>query len=80
MEITGKKLNLVHENVSPGDAVFAGVCDSRKAQKMLGWEAKIDLKTGLKITYEYMKKNEDVNDWAYTKVGSDDIFGLLPST
>jgi len=59
MEITGKKLNLVHENVSPGDAVFAGVCDSQKAKRMLGWEAKIDLKTGLKITYEYMKKSAD---------------------
>jgi UDP-glucuronate 4-epimerase len=78
MEITGKKLNLVHENVSPGDAVFAGVCDSRKAKKMLGWEAKIDLKTGLKIMYEYMKKNEYMNDRAYAKAGLDDIFGLLP--
>ena len=79
MEITGKKLNLVDENVPPGDAVFAGVCDSQKAKKMLDWEAKIDLKTGLKITYEYMKKNEDINDWAYAKVGLDDISqGNLP--
>jgi nucleoside-diphosphate-sugar epimerase len=69
MEITGKKLNFVYENVPPGDAVFAGVCDSQKAKKMLGWEAKIDLKTGLKITYEYLKKNEDINDWAYAKAG-----------
>ena len=69
MEITGTKLNLVYENVPPGDAVFAGVCDSRKAKNMLGWEAKIDLKTGLKLTYEYMKKNEDINDWAYAKAG-----------
>ena len=59
MEITGEKLNLIYENVSPGDAVFAGVCDSQKAKKMLGWEAKIDLKTGLKITYEYMKQNDE---------------------
>lgn len=58
MEITGKKLNLVHENVAPGDAVFAGVCDCQKAKKMLGWEAKIDLRTGLKLTYEYMKQND----------------------
>ena len=69
MEITDTKLNLVYENVPPGDAVFAGVCDSRKAKNMLGWEAKIDLKTGLKLTYEYMKKNEDINDWAYAKAG-----------
>jgi nucleoside-diphosphate-sugar epimerase len=79
MEITGKKLNLVDENVPPGDAVFAGVCDNQKAKKMLGWEAKIDLKTGLKLTYEYMKKNEDINDWAYVKAGLDDISqGNLP--
>jgi UDP-glucuronate 4-epimerase len=78
-EITGKKLNLVHENVSPGDAVFAGVCDSRKAKKMLGWEAKTELRTGLKLTYEYMKKNEDINDWAHANAGLDDISqGNLP--
>ena len=58
-EITGEKLNLIYENVSPGDAVFAGVCDSQKAKEMLGWEAKMDLKTGLKITYEYMKQNDE---------------------
>jgi len=58
MEITGKKLNLVYENVAPGDAVFAGICDCQKAKKLLGWEAKTDLKTGLKLTYEYMKKND----------------------
>jgi len=73
MEITGKKLNLVEENTPPGDAVFAGVCDSQKAKKMLGWEAKVDLKTGLKLTYEYLKKNEEINDWAYAKTGLDDI-------
>lgn len=75
MEITGKKLNLVQENVSPGDAVFAGVCDSRKAKKMLGWEAKIDLRTGLKITYEYMKKNQDINGWSCAKAELDDVIG-----
>lgn len=58
MEITGKKLNLVYESEQPGDAIFAGVCDNQKAKKILGWEPKVDLKTGLKITYEYMKKNE----------------------
>jgi nucleoside-diphosphate-sugar epimerase len=79
MEITGKRLSLIEENIPPGDAVFAGVCDSQKAKKTLGWEAKIDLKTGLKLTYEYMKKNKDINDWAYTKTGLNDISqGNLP--
>lgn len=59
-EITGKKINLVYEDVLPGDTTFAGVCDNRKAKKLLGWEPKIDLNTGLKIMYEYMKKNQDI--------------------
>jgi len=74
IEITGKKLNLIQENIPLGDAVFAGVCNSQKAKKMLGWEAKIDIKAGLKLTYEYMKKNEAIDDYAY----ANDVIGLLP--
>jgi nucleoside-diphosphate-sugar epimerase len=56
VEITGRELNIVFEDVPPGDAVFAGLCDNRKAKRLLGWEPKIDLRTGLKLMYEYMKK------------------------
>ena len=56
MEITGRELNILLEDVPPGDAVFAGLCDNRKAKRLLGWEPKIDLRTGLKLMYEYMKR------------------------
>jgi UDP-glucuronate 4-epimerase len=59
-EITGKKIDLVYEDVPPGDAIFAGVCDNQKAKKLLGWEPKIDLNNGLRLMYEYMKKNQDI--------------------
>jgi UDP-glucuronate 4-epimerase len=58
-EITGGELNIQHEEVPPGDAVFAGVCDNRKARQALGWEPKVDLRTGLRLMYEHMKYNED---------------------
>lgn len=59
-KITGANLNLICENAPLGDAIFAGVCDNRKAKKILDWEPKIDLKTGLKIMYEYMKMNKEI--------------------
>jgi UDP-glucuronate 4-epimerase len=61
LEITGGKLSIVTKDSPPGDVVFAGVCDNRKAKMMLGWEPKTDLRTGLKIMYEHMKKNADHN-------------------
>ena len=59
VEITSRELNLQIETVPPGDAVFAGLCDYRKAKKLLGWEPKIELRTGLEIMYEDMKRNKD---------------------
>ena len=56
LDITGGELNIEFEKVPPGDAVFAGLCDNQKARKLLGWEPKIDLRTGLELMYEYMKK------------------------
>jgi nucleoside-diphosphate-sugar epimerase len=55
VEITGGKLNMQFESVPPGDAIFTGSCDTRKAKDLLGWEPKIDLRTGLKMMYEDMK-------------------------
>ena len=60
LDITGGELNIEFEKVPPGDAVFAGLCDNQKARKLLGWEPKIDLRTGLELMYKYMKK--EVND------------------
>jgi UDP-glucose 4-epimerase len=59
-EVTGRHLNIEYENTPTGDAIFAGVCDNSKAKKELGWEPKVDLRTGLMIMYEYMKKHEEV--------------------
>jgi len=50
-DISGKKLNLVQKSTPAGDAVFAGICDNRRAKEILGWEPNIDLRTGLSIMY-----------------------------
>ena len=55
-EITGEKLKLNYENVPLGDAIFAGVCDNLKAKKFLGWEPKIELRTGLKDNVRVYEK------------------------
>ncbi len=73
VEITGRELNLQFETVPPGDAVFAGLCDYRKAKKLLGWEPKIELRTGLEIMYEGMKRNED-NDCGDILIDSDVLY------
>ena len=59
VEITGRELNILHEEVPPGDAVFAGVCDNRKARQALSWEPKVDLRSGLRLMYEHMKYDEE---------------------
>jgi nucleoside-diphosphate-sugar epimerase len=56
MEVTGKELNIQNEKVPPGDAIYTGLCDYEKAKKALDWEPKVDLRTGLKIMYEYMRR------------------------
>ena len=55
-EITGRESNILFEDVPLGDAIFAGLSDIRKTKKLLGWEPKIELRTGLMLMYEYMKK------------------------
>jgi UDP-glucuronate 4-epimerase len=53
-EITGLKANITNVDAPPGDAHFAGIADCSKLEKMLGWEAKIDISEGIKRTYNYM--------------------------
>ncbi len=59
VNITGGELNMQYEDVPPGDAVFAGVCDNQKARKALGWTPKVDLRTGLRLMIEHMINNEE---------------------
>lgn len=53
-EISGKKLNLNYKDIPRGDAVYAGLCNYQKAKKVLGWEPKVDLRTGFNMMYQYM--------------------------
>ena len=53
-EISGLKANIKNVDLPPGDAHFAGIADCSKMEKMLDWEAKIEISEGLKKTYSYM--------------------------
>ena len=53
-ELVGKKAIISYTSVPPGDARFVGVCDNRKAKRLLGWEPKTELRVGLKQTLDYM--------------------------
>lgn len=53
-EITGLKANIKNVDLPPGDAHFAGIADCSKINKMLSWEAKIEISEGIKKTYSYM--------------------------
>jgi nucleoside-diphosphate-sugar epimerase len=58
IDVTGEKPKIVFEDIPPGDAVLAGTCDFQKANDVLGWKPTTDLKTGLRLMYEYMKNNQ----------------------
>ena len=51
---TGKKVEVIHSNPRSGD-VRRNYSDISKAKKMLGYEPKFDLSTGLKHTFGYFK-------------------------
>jgi len=56
-EITGKEANIEDVEVPPGDTHFAGLADCRKIKDKIGWESQVDIKSGIELTYEYMKKH-----------------------
>jgi len=57
-ELLGKQVSIEVDSTRfrPCD-VERLICDNTKAQKILGWQPKIPLEEGLKLTYEWMKKN-----------------------
>lgn len=60
LEISGKKLKVVkeEERVRPEKSeVMVLQSSPQKAKKLLNWEAKVELKEGLKKTYEWFCKN-----------------------
>lgn len=58
-DLLGKHVTIENDNtrLRPYD-VERLICDNTKAQKILGWQPKIPLEEGLKLTYEWMNKNE----------------------
>ncbi len=54
MKISGKKLKIIHTKGPQG--VKGRNSDNRLARKKLGWEPKMKLKEGLKITYKWIEE------------------------
>jgi dTDP-glucose 4,6-dehydratase len=54
LEVTGSKSNIRYEPL-PQDDPKQRCPDISKAKRLLGWEPKIDLRTGLKLSLEYFK-------------------------
>src|SRR5437763_2719394 len=55
LKVTGSKSPIVHEPL-PQDAPKQRRPDISKARRLLGWEPKIDLETGLKLSMAYFKQ------------------------
>lgn len=51
-EVTEKTIRVKYEPERPGDIKHSHF-DNRQAEKWLNWSPRIDLKTGLRMTYEY---------------------------
>jgi nucleoside-diphosphate-sugar epimerase len=54
MKIVGRKVPLKFVTDRPGQIKKEQIL-ARKAKKLLGWEAKISMEEGLKLTYEWIK-------------------------
>jgi nucleoside-diphosphate-sugar epimerase len=54
LKVTGSKSQIRHEPL-PQDDPKQRCPDITKARKLLGWEPKIDLETGLRKSLEYFK-------------------------
>ncbi len=54
MEITGNNVELKFVEDRPGQ-IYKEEILARKAERLLGWKAKVSMKEGLKRTYEWMK-------------------------
>jgi len=54
LEITGSKSRIKYEPL-PQDDPKQRQPDISKAKRLLGWEPKIDLETGLKMSLEYFR-------------------------
>jgi UDP-glucose 4-epimerase len=71
VEVTGVPVRYLHEDVRPGQRsevveeqrmrlpceLKALVLDPRKAERLLGWKARVDLPTGLVREYQWLREN-----------------------
>src|SRR5207253_5096271 len=55
LEVTGSKSKIKYEALPPDDPEQRRP-DITKARTLLGWEPKIDLDTGLRVSLEYFRK------------------------
>lgn len=55
-ELMRKQANITHFPERPGDPLIL-TADATKAKEVMGWEAQVDLRTGLQNTIEYFRTN-----------------------
>ncbi len=61
VEISGKDINIIYDTSKPeGDKARAA--DYRKASETLGWKPRVNLKTGLQKTYDWIVQQMDNNN------------------
>jgi dTDP-glucose 4,6-dehydratase len=60
LRITGSKSNIV-QRALPQDDPTQRQPDISKARRLLGWEPKIDLETGLKLCLEYFARCAEIS-------------------
>jgi nucleoside-diphosphate-sugar epimerase len=58
-EITGNKAGIIFKPRRDWDKVIRRRASIEKAKKILGYEPKTDMKTGLRKVYEWIKENRD---------------------
>jgi UDP-glucose 4-epimerase len=58
-KVIGKTIPLIREKERTGD-VKRSVLDCSKAKRLLNWEGSVGLNEGLKLTYDYIAKNQGV--------------------
>jgi nucleoside-diphosphate-sugar epimerase len=55
IDISEKKININYDKTKK-TVIWGQWCDCESAKNLLGWEAKVDIKTGIKLVYNDIKK------------------------
>ena len=69
LDVTGSRSKIVFEPL-PTDDPAQRCPDISKAKRVLGWEPKVDLESGLRLSMDYFKQAIAMEDNAATKVGA----------